>query len=67
MTRNLGSLDRTLRILVGLVLLSLLFVLDGGARWFGLVGLVPLLTGLVGNCPLYSVFGFSSCPLSGRK
>ncbi|TSJ62160.1 DUF2892 domain-containing protein [Starkeya sp. 3C] len=67
MTRNLGSLDRTLRILVGLVLLSLLFVLDSGARWFGLVGLVPLLTGLVGNCPLYSVFGFSSCPLSGRK
>jgi hypothetical protein len=63
MSRNVGGIDRGLRIAVGIVLLSLIFVLDGSARWWGLVGLVPLLTGLFSNCPLYSIFGFNTCPL----
>lgn len=57
MTCNVGTLDRVLRVLAGLGLLSLLVVLDGNARWFGLIGLVPLLTGLVRFCPLYTVLG----------
>lgn len=61
MTRNMGTADRALRAIAGIALLSLLFVLDGSARWWGLVGLVPLLTAAGGWCPLYVPFGFSTC------
>jgi len=57
---NEGTVDRVLRIVVGIVLLSLT-VLGPKTSW-GLVGLVPLATGLAGTCPLYSVFGLSTCP-----
>lgn len=67
MTRNVGPVDRALRIVAGLVLLSLLFVLDGNLRWLGLIGLVPLLTAVVANCPAYSVLGLSTCPLKARN
>lgn len=66
MNRNEGPLDRTLRVLLGLALLSLILVLDGAHRYWGLVGVVPLLTGLVGYCPLYAAVGLSTCPLSRR-
>ena len=59
--RNEGTIDRAFRVLLGITLLSLLFV--GPRTWWGLVGLVPLLTGLVGSCPLYSLLGLSTCPL----
>jgi hypothetical protein len=61
MTHNVGSADRTVRVIVGLLVLSMLFI-DGNARWFGLIGLVPLLTALIGSCPLYSIFGVSTHP-----
>ncbi|MDK3072167.1 DUF2892 domain-containing protein [Sedimentitalea sp. JM2-8] len=61
MTRNEGSLDRALRIIVGLVLLSLIFV--GPKTLWGLVGLVPLLTGLFGFCPAYRLLGLNTCPI----
>ena len=67
MKTNVGSIDRILRVLIGLALLSLFFILDGSAKWWGLVGLVPLLTAAAGNCPLYSILGISSCPLTGSK
>ncbi|MBN9066410.1 MAG: DUF2892 domain-containing protein [Rhizobiales bacterium] len=67
MTHNVGRLDRAVRVIIGLALLSLVFVLDTNARWFGLIGLVPLLTALTGNCPAYTLFGLSTCPLKGRK
>jgi hypothetical protein len=54
-------MDRTLRIVVGLVLLSLFFILDGSARYWGLVGLVPLATGFFRFCPAYSIFGINTC------
>lgn len=60
---NVGQTDRMIRIVLGVVLLSLLFVLEGNLRWLGLIGLVPLVTGLVRSCPIYSVLGLSSCPL----
>jgi hypothetical protein len=55
MKRNEGTIDRALRIVLGLALLSLIFV--GPHTWFGLVGLVPLVTGFVGFCPLYRLVG----------
>jgi hypothetical protein len=56
MKQNIGKADRIARIVIGVALLSLLFVLDGDARWLGLLGLIPLGTAAVGFCPLY-------CPL----
>jgi len=65
MKANVGGIDRALRIVVGLGLLSLVFLLEGSNRWFGLIGLVPLLTGLVSFCPLYPLLGISTCPRKG--
>lgn len=67
MEANVGSVDRVVRVAVGLVLLSLLFVLNGNARWFGLVGVVPLATAAFRVCPLYRLAGLSTCPLAAKK
>ncbi len=61
MARNEGTVDRVLRVIVGLVLIALVFV--GPQTPWGWVGLVPLLTGLVGMCPLYSILGINTCKL----
>lgn len=61
MTRNEGTVDRGLRIIVGLVLLALVFV--GPQTAWGWIGIVPLATGLIGWCPAYTVFGISTCPM----
>lgn len=61
MKANEGMIDRVLRVVLGLALLSLVFV--GPQTVWGYVGLVPLLTGLVGYCPLYAIFGLRTCPL----
>ena len=66
MKLNVGGIDRVLRIVAGIVLLALAFVLDGGARWLGLAGLVPLATGLAGYCPAYALFGLSTCPREAK-
>jgi hypothetical protein len=63
MKPNIGSVDRIARIIVGAGLLSLLLFLEGNARWWGLVGLVPLMTGLFSFCPLYTLLGIRTCPL----
>ena len=60
MKLNVGSVDKVIRIIAGIVLLSLIFILEGNARWWGLIGLVPLITGLVGWCPAYSLIGAST-------
>ena len=57
--RNVGGFDKPLRIIVGLVLLALVFV--GPHTPWGWIGIVPLLTGLVGYCPLYSLLGVNTC------
>jgi hypothetical protein len=67
MKRNAGGIDRTIRVIAGLALLSLLFWGEGNARWWGLIGLIPLLTGLAGSCPAYSLLGISTCPLKQSK
>jgi len=63
---NVGGLDRGLRIVVGIALLALVFVLEGDARWLGLVGLLPLATGLFRFCPAYRLFGLSTCPMEHK-
>jgi len=59
--RNEHQIERALRVVVGLALLSLVFV--GPQTLWGLLGLVPLATGLLGSCPIYTVLGFSTCPI----
>ena len=61
MTRNEGTIDRALRIIVGLVLIALVFV--GPKTAWGWVGLIPLATGLIGWCPAYSLLGIRTCPM----
>ncbi len=62
---NVGGIDRILRVVIGVVLLSLAAT-DTVGGW-GWLGVVPLLTGLVSFCPLYPIFGFSTCPLKKNK
>jgi hypothetical protein len=61
MTKNEGAIDRTIRIALGIGLLSL--TVAGPQTLLGLVGVVPLLTGVVGFCPLYRLVGLSTCPV----
>ena len=63
MKANVGGIDKALRIIGGIVLLALFFVLEGHARWLGLIGLVPLLTAFIGWCPAYALFGVNTCPV----
>ncbi len=65
--RNVGNIDRVLRVVVGVALLATILLIEGPWQWIGLIGLVPLLTGLVGTCPLYRIFGFSTCPVSATN
>lgn len=65
MRTNESSVDRALRVVLGIVVLSLVVV--GPRSPWGLLGLVPLLTGLVGFCPLYRVVGITTCATSGGR
>lgn len=62
MTQNVGSLDRAVRAILGLILISLVFV--GPQTPWGWLGLIPLGTALIGWCPPYALFGINTC---GRK
>ena len=59
MKANEGSPDRAVRMIAGIVLISLVFI--GPQTPWGWIGLIPLVTGLVGWCPLYAALGFSTC------
>jgi hypothetical protein len=64
MKPNVGGIDKLLRIVAGIVLLSLVYFLRSADSlwWWGLIGLVPLATGLMGRCMLYTLLGISTCP-----
>ncbi len=64
MTRNVGGMDRVVRIVAGLALLAL--GAFGPLGWWGVIGLVPLATGLAGWCPPYAMLGINTCPASSR-
>ncbi|ADE85305.1 YgaP family membrane protein [Rhodobacter capsulatus] len=60
---NVGGMDKKLRIAAGIVLLVAGFLTGGeaGYNWIFLIGIVPLATGLMNTCPLYSVLGINTC------
>lgn len=60
MNANVGTIDKTLRVILGLGLLSLIFILEGNARWFGLIGILPLATASLNWCPAYTLFGIKT-------
>ena len=66
-TKNEGNIDRIIRVVVGALLLIGYFM-NGDATygWLYLLGIIPLVTGLVGFCPLYMVLGISTCPMKDK-
>jgi hypothetical protein len=66
MNANVGLVDRVARVMIGLVLIAFAVPLgfpQTGWNWLGWIGVVPVITGLLGTCPLYTVLGLSTCPL----
>ena len=59
MTRNVGNTERAIRVIAGLILVSLVFI--GPQTAWGWIGLIPIATGLVGWCPPYALFGINTC------
>lgn len=64
LSRNEGKVDRGIRVVLGIGLLSMVFV--GPQTPLGWIGIVPLVTGLVGMCPVYSILGLNTCPRDGN-
>lgn len=62
--RNEHTVERALRVLLGVGLLAIAFV--GPKTPWGFLGLIPLATGLLGSCPLYTLLGISTCPMNER-
>lgn len=58
--QNTGNVDKALRIIAGLILIALVFV--GPQTPWGWIGIIPLVTGLFGFCPLYKLIGLNTCP-----
>lgn len=65
MPRNEGMIDRVIRVVAGLAILSLAFI--GPKTPWAYIGLVPLITGVVGFCPAYALFGLRTCPLQSKE
>jgi hypothetical protein len=66
MKANVGSIDRVLRIVVGVALLSLLVLVEGNAKYIGLAGLVLIGTAIFSFCPIYAVLGLKTRPDGDR-
>ena len=64
MKRNVGGIDRILRIVVGAALMIL--AATGTAGWWGWLGVIPLATGLMSFCALYTLLGINTCPVDKR-
>lgn len=60
MVKNVGNTEKVIRVIVGLVLLSMLLWVEGNAKWWGLLGLIPIVTAAISWCPLWSVFGINT-------
>ncbi|EDP64801.1 hypothetical protein BAL199_05054 [alpha proteobacterium BAL199] len=66
MVANVGVIDRMLRVVVGAALVTIALLVSHPYAWIAWIGLVPLVTGVVGNCPAYRLLGLNSCPLTRR-
>ncbi|KEF38769.1 Protein of unknown function (DUF2892) [Schinkia azotoformans MEV2011] len=60
---NVGKSDRIIRIIFALVLFSLFFFLEGNLKYLALIGIIPLVTAFIKFCPLYTLFGISTCKI----
>ena len=67
MRANVGTTDKFIRIAIGIALLAYAYLGEGQIRWIGLIGVVPVLTTLVGFCPLYAMLGLRTCPAGLRR
>lgn len=64
MTKNIGMIDRVLRIVIGIILIAFALKIgfgNTGWNWIGWIGVIPIVTALVGSCPLYSLVGVNTC------
>lgn len=66
MQANVGSVDKGIRIVIGVALLAYAFLGHGQSRWFGLIGILPIVTALVSFCPLYSLIGIKTCATNAK-
>ena len=65
MVKNMGNIDRLLRIIIGLVLIWYALLAPAtGYNWIGWLGFIPLATATIGSCPLYSIIGINTCGAS---
>ena len=60
MIKNVGSIDKILRLILAVGLFGLFFILEGNARYWGLLGFVPLITGLINYCPAWHLLGINT-------
>ena len=60
--KNVGSIDKVIRYIIGVALLSLLFLIPGNLKFLGLIGLVLILTAAFSFCPLYAILGINTRP-----
>jgi hypothetical protein len=70
MSTNVGSIDRVLRLIIGLALIAYAIPIgfpQTGWNWVGWIGVVPIVTAIFGNCPAYTVLGVSTCPATADK
>lgn len=65
MTKNVGGIDKIIRIVLGLVLIGL--AVTGTVGMWGYLGIVPLATGLMGWCPPYALLGFNTCSVKPKE
>ncbi|MBN2804724.1 MAG: DUF2892 domain-containing protein [Deltaproteobacteria bacterium] len=62
---NEHNIERLIRLIIGAAALSLVFV--GPKTMWGLIGIIPIMTGLIGSCPIYTLLGVSTCKISKEK
>jgi len=70
MSVNIGVIDRTVRAIIGLLLIAYAIPFgfpNTGWNWVGWIGIVPIVTAVIGSCPAYSLFGFSSRSASAHQ
>lgn len=65
MNPNVGSADKVIRIIIGIALLSMLLWVQGNAKYWGLIGIIPIATALMSWCPAYAIVGIKTCPAKG--
>jgi len=64
MTKNVGTIDRVIRVIVGLILIAFAIPIgfpQTGWNWIGWIGVIPILTAIFSTCPAYSLIGASTC------